>query len=363
VCEPNSNVRVNEEDSQITFTSHIAFFAMKQRSPYDSLGLPPDAGEDDIKRSFRRLALKLHPDKQTGTSEEREIAERQFKEVNAAYSVLSDPERRQRYDQTGRLNDDDDDDDDERFSSSSRRRAGGSSAAADSSMYMSIDELMSLTFGTRRRRYALLSEDRLILLVLFNLPALVILFAGASAPSAYLASYADATVAPFRLQADATYAHERRTAGAAVAYFLPTDTATLVNSDAQARKLIEAAVESLDAEKQRAACDAQLRQKQLATNEARRRPKGPEREQHVSAAEALLTPACDALKAKYGEKRSASEAFKAKVAEGALPHGAGHVWRVKTAAERSSETVQWTTTTGTDGAFPVVQTHAAAAAA
>ena len=82
-----------------------------------------------------------------------------------------------------------------------------------------------------------------------------------------------------------------------------------------------------------------------------------------SAAEALLTPACDALKAKYGEKRSASEAFKAKVAEGALPHGAGHVWRVKTAAERSSETVQWTTTTGTDGAVPVVQTHAAAAAA
>ena len=338
---------------------------MKQRSPYDSLGLPPDAGEDDIKRSFRRLALKLHPDKQTGTSEEREIAERQFKEVNAAYSVLSDPERRQRYDRTGRLNDDDDDDDDddERFSCSSRRRAGGSSAAADSSMYMSIDELMSLTFGTRRRRYALLSEDRLILLVLFNLPALVILFAGASAPSAYLASYADATVAPFRLQGDATYAHERHTAGAAVAYFLPTDTATLVNSDAQARKLIEAAVESLDAEKQRAACDAQLRQKQLAINEARRRPKGPEREQHVSAAEALLTPACDALKAKYGEKRSASEAFKAKVAEGALPHGEGHVWRVKTAAERSSETVQWTTTTGTDGAVPVVQTHAAAAAA
>ena len=331
---------------------------MPRRTPYDALGLAPDAGEDDIKRSYRRLALKLHPDKQTGTSEEREIAERQFKEVNAAYSVLSDPERRQRYDQTGK--EEVEEEEEEHGSCSSRRRAGGSSAAADSSMYMSIDELMSLTFGTRRRRYALLSEDRLILLVLFNLPALVIFFAGASAPSAYLASYADATVAPFRLQADATYAHERRTAGAAVAYFLPTDTAALVHSNAQARKLIEVAVESLDAEKQRASCDAQLRQKQLATNEARRRPKGPEREQHVSAAVALLTTACDALKAKYGEKRSASEAFKA---EGALPQGAGQVWRVKTAAERASETVQWTTTTGTDGAFPVVQLHAAAAAA
>ena len=60
---------------------------------YDILGVKKDAGEDEIKKAFRRLARKHHPD--TGGSEEK------FKEINEAYAVLSDAERRAAYDRFG----------------------------------------------------------------------------------------------------------------------------------------------------------------------------------------------------------------------------------------------------------------------
>lgn len=60
---------------------------------YDILGVKKDAAADEIKKAFRRLARKHHPD--TGGSEEK------FKELNEAYEVLSDPEKRAQYDQYG----------------------------------------------------------------------------------------------------------------------------------------------------------------------------------------------------------------------------------------------------------------------
>ena len=60
---------------------------------YDILGVKRDASADDIKKAFRRLARKHHPD--TGGSEDK------FKELNEAYEVLSDPEKRTQYDQYG----------------------------------------------------------------------------------------------------------------------------------------------------------------------------------------------------------------------------------------------------------------------
>lgn len=61
---------------------------------YDILGLEPSASADEIKKSFRRLAIKYHPDKNPGNSE----AENKFKEITAAYSVLSDPFKKSDYD-------------------------------------------------------------------------------------------------------------------------------------------------------------------------------------------------------------------------------------------------------------------------
>ncbi|MDA8192585.1 MAG: molecular chaperone DnaJ [Thermaerobacter sp.] len=70
---------------------------MANRDYYEVLGISRDASADDIKRAFRRLAAKHHPDANPGNPH----AEEQFKEINAAYQVLSDPQKRAQYDQFG----------------------------------------------------------------------------------------------------------------------------------------------------------------------------------------------------------------------------------------------------------------------
>lgn len=64
------------------------------RDPYVILGLSRDASEDEIKKAYRRLAKKLHPDLSPGNR----ATEQQFKEVTAAYDLLSDPVKRARFD-------------------------------------------------------------------------------------------------------------------------------------------------------------------------------------------------------------------------------------------------------------------------
>ncbi len=69
---------------------------MEYKDYYDILGLKKDAPQDEIKRAYRKLARKYHPD----VSKEKE-AETKFKEVGEAYEVLKDPEKREAYDQLG----------------------------------------------------------------------------------------------------------------------------------------------------------------------------------------------------------------------------------------------------------------------
>ena len=70
---------------------------MAKRDYYDVLGVSRSAAEGDIKKAYRKLALKYHPDKNPGDKE----AEDKFKEAAEAYDVLSNPEKKQRYDQFG----------------------------------------------------------------------------------------------------------------------------------------------------------------------------------------------------------------------------------------------------------------------
>ena len=58
------------------------------------LGVSKEASDADIKKAYRKLALKWHPDKNSDTEENKVKAERMFKEVNEAYAVLSDPQKR-----------------------------------------------------------------------------------------------------------------------------------------------------------------------------------------------------------------------------------------------------------------------------
>lgn len=74
----------------------------EKRDYYEVLGLQKGASEDDIKQAYRKAALKWHPDRWVnGTDEEKKTAEEKFKEASEAYSVLSDPAKRQKYDQFG----------------------------------------------------------------------------------------------------------------------------------------------------------------------------------------------------------------------------------------------------------------------
>ncbi|XVG94872.1 molecular chaperone DnaJ [Eubacteriales bacterium KG127] len=68
-----------------------------KRDYYEILGINKGADEAEIKKAFRKMAMKYHPDKNPGDKK----AEESFKEVNEAYSILSDPEKKQRYDQFG----------------------------------------------------------------------------------------------------------------------------------------------------------------------------------------------------------------------------------------------------------------------
>jgi molecular chaperone DnaJ len=70
---------------------------MQKRDYYEVLGVSRDAGEDESKRAYRKLALTYHPDKNPGNKE----AEEKFKEAAEAYEVLRDKEKRQIYDQFG----------------------------------------------------------------------------------------------------------------------------------------------------------------------------------------------------------------------------------------------------------------------
>jgi curved DNA-binding protein len=70
---------------------------MEYKDYYKILGVDRKAEEKEIKRAYRQLALKYHPDKNPGDKQ----AEERFKEINEAYEVLGDPQKREKYDQLG----------------------------------------------------------------------------------------------------------------------------------------------------------------------------------------------------------------------------------------------------------------------
>ena len=70
---------------------------MSKKDYYETLNLSKNASESEIKKAYRKLAIKYHPDKNPGNS----AAEQNFKEAAEAYEILSNPQKRQQYDQFG----------------------------------------------------------------------------------------------------------------------------------------------------------------------------------------------------------------------------------------------------------------------
>ena len=75
--------------------AHVA-----KRDYYEILGVDRQASDDELKKAFRKLARQYHPDLQAGEPQKK-VSEEKFKEVNEAYEILSDPEKRRRYDLFG----------------------------------------------------------------------------------------------------------------------------------------------------------------------------------------------------------------------------------------------------------------------
>src|SRR3984885_3466246 len=71
--------------------------AVQYKDYYESLGVPRTASGDEIKKSFRKLARLYHPD----VAKDKKKSEEKFKEINEAYEVLSDADKRKKYDELG----------------------------------------------------------------------------------------------------------------------------------------------------------------------------------------------------------------------------------------------------------------------
>jgi curved DNA-binding protein CbpA len=71
--------------------------------PYVTLNVSRDSSDEEIKKAYRRLAIQHHPDKNQGSVESTQL----FQRISAAYAILSDPERKERYDRTGSLSEED----------------------------------------------------------------------------------------------------------------------------------------------------------------------------------------------------------------------------------------------------------------
>src|SRR5258708_9261 len=89
--------RIREKVALIERWHKVEAMAVQFRDYYETLGVSKTASDDEIKSAFRKLARKYHPD----VAKDKKTAEEKFKQINEAYEVLSDPEKRKKYDQVG----------------------------------------------------------------------------------------------------------------------------------------------------------------------------------------------------------------------------------------------------------------------
>ena len=113
---------------------------MPRRDFYEVLEVSRDASDEDIKRAYRKMALKFHPDRHPGDKE----AEEYFKECAAAYQILSDPDKRVQYD---------------RFGAAAFEGPGGGSGGFEDIFSGIFGDLFGQTRGARGRSRARRGDD------------------------------------------------------------------------------------------------------------------------------------------------------------------------------------------------------------
>ena len=267
----------------------------KRQDHYLTLGATKDATEDEIKKCYRRLALKYHPDKHAHSEEDEKIsAEHKFKEINQAYSVLSDSARRERYDVSGVDNSDDELDD--------------PVEGAPEGEALTAEDVFSMFLGippgarVKRRHYSTprpASFESASFTLLQLLPAVILAVLALYPPPTVSADF-EPTATPFRIGAEAPFVVERRTRSAGVAYHVRADfeRVTTLGDEAVLRR-VEEAVEVLARAGLETSCALEQKQQQRHVDLARRRPKGEERDVLLEKALAFEMASCDRL-AQFG---------------------------------------------------------------
>ena len=107
----------------------------EKRDYYEVLGIGKSATKDEIKKAYRKLAMQYHPDRNPGDK----VAEEKFKEAAEAYEVLSDDQKRQRYDQFG--------------------HAGVSGAGGSGGFSMDIEDIYQLKTSKAKKRVMELKKE------------------------------------------------------------------------------------------------------------------------------------------------------------------------------------------------------------
>ena len=267
----------------------------KRQDHYHILGATKDATEDEIKKCYRRLALKYHPDKHAHSEDdEKVIAEHKFKEINQAYSVLSDATRRERYDVSGVDNSDDELDD--------------PVEGAPEGEALTAEDVFSMFLGippgarVKRRHYSTprpASFESASFTLLQLLPAVILAVLALYPPPTVSADF-EPTATPFRVGAEAPFVVERRTRSAGIAYHVRADfeRVTTLGDEAVLRR-VEEAVEVLARAALETSCALERKQQQRHVDLARRRPKGEERDVLLEKALAFELASCDRL-AQFG---------------------------------------------------------------
>jgi molecular chaperone DnaJ len=111
---------------------------MAKKDYYDTLGVPKNASDEDIKKAYRKLAMKHHPDRNQGDSAK--AAEEKFKEAKEAYEMLSDDQKRAAYDQYGHAGVD------------PNMRGGGAGAEGFGGFAEAFGDIFGGVFGEQQRR-------------------------------------------------------------------------------------------------------------------------------------------------------------------------------------------------------------------
>lgn len=245
--------------------------------PYRVLGVDRNATEADIKKAYRKEALKWHPDK---NPDNKETAEKKFKMVSQAFKVLSNPDERAYYDRYGH------EQDQSRMHQRPRHHQHRGGVYADE---LTPEDIFNMIFGAPQRRAGGVPRraqgDGVNIQLMQGLPLIMMLFFLA------LSSLTNSDESPFSLKRTTEYPRQRTTMYTGVDYWVP-ESFDLYYDTAESLRSVESSVEGEKLRKLERQCKAQRQQKQSMFNAANH-ANGAERDKMREGAEAFTMRYCE----------------------------------------------------------------------